>query len=82
VDVEGEELAHKYGLAEQGSPTLGLYDATGKVRIRLGLAAKGAPVLRLLDHTGELRAIVGLANDDTPFVQFVDEAKQPTWTMR
>jgi hypothetical protein len=61
---------------------MGLYDATGKVRVRLGLAAKGAPVLRLLDHTGELRAIVGLANDDTPFVQFVDEGKRPTWTMR
>jgi hypothetical protein len=36
----------------------------------------------LLDRDGELRAVVGLAADGSPFVQFLDEAKQPTWTMR
>jgi hypothetical protein len=80
--VADGELSQVYSLAEQGSPTLGLYDHAGKVRVRLGLAAEGSPVLRLLDRDGELRAVVGLAADGSPFVQFLDEAKQPTWTMR
>jgi hypothetical protein len=61
---------------------MGLYDRTGKVRVRLGLAAEGSPVLRLLDREGELRAVVGLAGDGSPFIQFMDEQKAPTWTMR
>jgi hypothetical protein len=61
---------------------MGLYDRSGKVRIRLGLAAEGSPVLRLLDHDGTMRAVVGLASDGTPFIQFQDDQKEPTQTMR
>ena len=80
--MEGEDVIHRYTLADQGSPTLGLYDRLGRVRIRLGLAAEGFPILRLLDAEGELRALVGLADDGSPLIQFMDERKQPTWTMR
>jgi hypothetical protein len=79
---EGGELHHVLTLAEQGSPTMGLYDRTGKVRVRLGLAAEGSPVLRMLDADGEMRAVVGLADDGTPFVQFLDEHKAATQTIR
>ena len=61
---------------------MGLYDRTGKVRVRLGLAAEGSPVLRMLDADGEMRAVVGLADDGTPFVQFLDEHKAATQTIR
>jgi hypothetical protein len=29
-----------------------------------------------------MRAVVGLADDGSPFVQFLDDAKQPTQTIR
>lgn len=61
---------------------MGLYDRSGKVRVRLGLAAEGSPVLRLLDKDGTMRAVVGLASDGTPFIQFQDELKKPTQTFR
>ncbi len=53
MQVTDGELTQVFRLAEQGSPTMGLYDKDGKVRVRLGLAAEGSPVLRLLDADGE-----------------------------
>jgi hypothetical protein len=83
IEVEEGELHHQNRLAEQGTPTLGLYDQRGKARIRLGLTAGGAPVMRLLDHEGTVRALVGLANDESPFVQFLDgSGKKAVWTQR
>ena len=73
IQVEEGELHHRNRLAEQGTPTMGLYDQRGKARIRLGLTADGAPVMRLLDKDGTVRALVGLASDESPFVQFMDE---------
>jgi hypothetical protein len=83
IEVNGSELHHQNRLAEQGTPTLGLYDQRGKARIRLGLTADGAPVMRLLDREGTVRALVGLANDESPFVQFLDgSGKKAVWTQR
>ena len=83
VKVEDGELQRVQTLpGEQGTPTLGLYDKSGKVRVRFGLAAEGAPIVRLLDRDGKLRALIGLATDDTPFVQLLDPNEQPTRTLQ
>lgn len=74
------EVNFVYSLAEQGSPTLGLYDEAGKVRIRLGLAAEGSPILRLLTAEGELKVIMGLDGDGAPVLQFTDSEGKPTWS--
>ena len=50
--VEGDEVTHRYTLADQGRRRWGCTTTPGEVRVRLGLAADGFPILRLLDARG------------------------------
>ena len=82
IEVEDGELHHENRLAEQGTPTLGLYDQRGKARIRLGLTPVG-PRDALLDHEGTVRALVGLANDESPLSSSsTGRARTRCWTQR
>ena len=83
MQVKDGELSQVYSLAEQGSPTIGLVRQRRQGPRATGSGRRGVTrCLRMLDRDGDLRAVVGLAADGSPFVQFLDEAKQPTWTMR
>lgn len=51
-----------------GTPGLGLYDRSGRVRLSVDLDGEGRGGLNLHDETGTLRAAVGLRSDGTPGV--------------
>ncbi len=56
-----------------GSPGIGMFDGTGKVRLSLDSGQRGeAPGLSLYDRSGTMRAAMAVRPDDTPGVGLFD----------
>lgn len=64
------------GLEADGTPCMGLYDASGRNRVDVRLNAE-KPFLMLKDGSGKTRAVLGLLSEDSPLVAVLDKDGKP-----